>query len=142
MVEVRNPWGRTEHNLAFNDADTSTEAKNFFNEYNHPNADDGLFWIQYSDFVANFDRIAVGYYLDEYKQSSQAKVYNHGDASTNLAWTFNNPVAQDVWVAPKGVQDRNFMDDNCEDERRVGHGYTNQRLNVFYFGVQNSAGSW
>jgi len=131
---IRNPWGNTEWKGDFDDNDTSSLAKEFFADNGQPVVNDGTFWMGLDDFKANFYQVSVGDYLEGWKHSSAPQVFNRETEKTSkLSMSFTNPVEQAVSIGLVGNQDRNFMDDYCEHEDRLGYGFRPpQNDQIFY----------
>jgi len=140
-VKIRNPWGSTEWNGALSDGDKSAWAKAFFKaQGNHPIKNDGTFWMGIEDFKTNFYEVVVGDYIADWKHSSKQLSWNKSTSTTGWNFGFTNPVAQAVSVGLVSNQDRNFMDDKCEHEDRVGFGYRVQK-DQHFFQIKNSNGA-
>lgn len=127
MVEIRNPWGTTEFNGTFSDADTvnmNAYAKAALNHTQTGN--DGTFWMTYDDFVLYFDGMVVfGQWGDADVRTTLPIVYDRATPITSLKVTLKNPVIQDVYVQLITDDQRSFMSNACLDPSRF---VTNERL--------------
>ena len=72
LVQVRNPWGQGEWQGLWNDNCKmwTPEARA---RLGHVKADDGLFWIEFSDFCKQFDDVVVCKFEDSYFLSNIAR---------------------------------------------------------------------
>lgn len=70
LVKLRNPWGRGESKLAWHDNDSrwTPELKQ---KLYHSAADDGTFFMRYSDWMTYFSNFTVCHYHDNYVLSSK-----------------------------------------------------------------------
>ncbi|KAK1875932.1 Calpain-2 catalytic subunit, partial [Dissostichus eleginoides] len=57
LVRVRNPWGQVEWTGPWSDG--SMEWKNVQGDCPHANAEDGEFWMSYTDFLRHYSRVEV-----------------------------------------------------------------------------------
>jgi len=58
LLKIRNPWGRREWTGQWS-AQSEIWTKNLKAELGHTMADDGVFWMEYGDFLATFDTVDV-----------------------------------------------------------------------------------
>lgn len=91
LLQCRNPWGQTEWKGDWSDASSLwDEHPDVAAECGHTEADDGLFWIDWEDFVANYSSIYVCKKNMGYSRGKQVTI------ASNSA-----PVSDDVVQAPK-----------------------------------------
>jgi len=69
-VKVRNPWGQTEWNGAWSDT-SSMWTPELKQRLQVENKDDGIFFMEYKDFLKYFDDIQICYTHDNHKYHSQ-----------------------------------------------------------------------
>jgi hypothetical protein len=60
LLQIRNPWAKQEASLPWSDDDDMwTQHPEVYDELNPTSADDGLFWIQWEDFLEHYRGIFV-----------------------------------------------------------------------------------
>ncbi|MES1907875.1 MAG: hypothetical protein MHM6MM_000909 [Cercozoa sp. M6MM] len=61
LIQLKNPWARTEWKGTWSDGDTANWTRRMKKKlgWNKFNGDDGVFWIQLSDFIDNFRQVYV-----------------------------------------------------------------------------------
>lgn len=69
LVNLRNPWGKTEWQGAWNDND-SRWTPALKKECNWVGADDGAFWMPIEDFTKHFSEVSICRVEDTYKTSA------------------------------------------------------------------------
>ena len=65
LLQIRNPWGRGEWSGNWGDK-SSLWTPEFKKQAGWVDADDGVFFMTYSDFKNNFETVTIGYYHDDY----------------------------------------------------------------------------
>ena len=70
LVKLRNPWGKGEWKGTWSDKDSkwTSALKRDFNL--NPDADDGIFYMDYVDFCKYYSDFQICYYHDNYKYSA------------------------------------------------------------------------
>ena len=91
-MQLRNPWGGTEWTGAWSD-DSELWTTRMRNKLDfHTVADDGIFWMGFSDFVKEFDTIYICRNLTERKGWKSVNVIDkwEGDTTGGI-WNTRNP---------------------------------------------------
>jgi hypothetical protein len=107
MLRCRNPWGCTEWTGKYSDGDKFWTPA-MLKEFGHSLGDDGSFWIEYSDFVVQYNKIYVCRLLDDdlYRRvafmSKWTKGVNAGGCINNRESWPTNP--QYKLVVPKKAE--------------------------------------
>ena len=89
LVKMRNPWGRGESKLAWNDSDPRW-TPDLKKKLNHSAADDGTFFIRYSDWMTYFHNFNVCHYHDDFVLSSK-KFLSSPTVATALTVSISTP---------------------------------------------------
>jgi len=84
LVQIRNPWGQGEWQGLWNDNCKmwTPEARA---KLSHTKADDGLFWIEFSDFCKQFDDVVVCKFQDGYLMTNIARTVKFDAAVKSFA---------------------------------------------------------
>lgn len=59
IIQLRNPWGKIEWNGAWSDGSSMWTQENREKFNAHDDNDDGLFWMDYFDFIENFEAVFI-----------------------------------------------------------------------------------
>uniref|UniRef100_A0A672LRW7 Calpain-2 catalytic subunit-like n=1 Tax=Sinocyclocheilus grahami TaxID=75366 RepID=A0A672LRW7_SINGR len=117
LVRMRNPWGQVEWTGAWSDG--SSEWNNISSERPNASAEDGEFWMSFSDFLSHYSRIEICTLTPDAITSDSVKhwaVTNHdgtwrrgstAGGCRNNAYTF--------WMNPQFVIKLNDEDDDPDD---------------------------
>jgi Calpain family cysteine protease len=91
LYKIRNPWSRDVYNGKWNDSDTASWTPAAINQTDFvKNLGDGVFWIDYRDFVQAFSSYSIGYINDKYVHSTIEAV----DTLTTQSFNFTVPTSQ------------------------------------------------
>lgn len=95
LIRCRNPWGQTEWTGPWSDKDTAKWTPETLKDLKYTLGDDGTFWIEYSEFVREYNKIYLCRLIDDkqYKKfvfRSQWKGQTAGGCANNKTWV-NNP---------------------------------------------------
>ncbi|KAL0233810.1 hypothetical protein PCE1_002316 [Barthelona sp. PCE] len=137
LLQMRNPHAKTEpESLPFSDGDSSVWTKKLKNSLGHNLCNDGLFWIQYSDFLKYFRNLYVTMFVDQtvfdkpgFKRTSINGAWrgkyaggccNHSTWKNNAQWRLTLREPSDVWVLLRQ-----------EDERMTGKKHTAIGVSVY-----------
>eukprot|EP00020_Sapocribrum_chincoteaguense_P008065 CAMPEP_0170756206 /NCGR_PEP_ID=MMETSP0437-20130122/13908_1 /TAXON_ID=0 /ORGANISM="Sexangularia sp." /LENGTH=864 /DNA_ID=CAMNT_0011095387 /DNA_START=69 /DNA_END=2663 /DNA_ORIENTATION=+ len=98
LVKCRNPWGNgAEWTGRFSDKDQASWTPELAAELNFEDADDGIFWIELSDFVKQFNRISgVRLYEDEFGKKWQKHTFN--ESLTKVAGNSGGCINYPTWT--------------------------------------------
>ena len=69
LIQLRNPWGKGEWKGAWSDNDRRW-TRSLEREFNLEKKEDGIFFMDYDDFVKYYSDFQVCYYHDKYKYSA------------------------------------------------------------------------
>lgn len=95
LVLCRNPWGQTEWKGAWSDTDKAKWTPKVLADLGHSLGDDGSFWIEYKDFVVQYNKIYLCRLIDDKKWKKfvfggKWRGALAGGCANNKTWV-NNP---------------------------------------------------
>lgn len=126
LVKLRNPWAKEKYTGPWNDND-SNWTEEFFNQVNHTNNDDGVFFMPMINYKEGFD----GSYFAMYEDWKVDTIDTAWDRSTkNLVWNITNPVQQDVVVGMEMYTNRLFPH-GCDESEMM------DMLALYVYDVKN-----
>uniref|UniRef100_A0A8D0A1P3 Calpain 2, (m/II) large subunit b n=1 Tax=Sander lucioperca TaxID=283035 RepID=A0A8D0A1P3_SANLU len=117
LVRVRNPWGQVEWTGAWSDG--SPEWQSVQGDCPHAKAEDGEFWMSYTDFLRNYSRIEVCTLTpdtiddDSVKHWSVSKFDGMWRKGSTAGGCRNHPYT--FWMNPQFVIKLDEEDDDPED---------------------------
>ena len=80
VVQIRNPWGRTEWNGQWSDKDAIWETIRPDEKAKyHKNAADGAFWMSFTDVLTEFEKLNICYVPDETKNNYHRVIGDFAD---------------------------------------------------------------
>lgn len=95
LYKIRNPWSQDVYNGKWNDSDTASWTPAAISQTGFvKNLGDGVFWIDYRDFVRAFSSYSIGYINDKYVHSTVEAV----DTLTLQSFNFTVPTSQSAYV--------------------------------------------
>ncbi len=97
LVKLRNPWGGFEWKGPWNDDDTAHWTERFKKKLNFVKADDGCFWMEFGDFVTNYEDVYICRFFEEPKWKIHPQIDGEwkgftAGGCTNFATVANNPM--------------------------------------------------
>ena len=126
LVKLRNPWGNTESTLTFNDADTIwTSVPAYATAVGFVNKNDGDFFLQVTDFAAQFSFVSYNLDPTPLKNSYWLAINNadtYGVAGTSsycgatckrTLFTVTSAVAQTVYLSVNLHDVRQYVESPC-----------------------------
>ncbi|CAK6983626.1 calpain-2 catalytic subunit-like, partial [Scomber scombrus] len=117
LVRMRNPWGQVEWTGAWSDG--SSEWNSVQGDCPHANAEDGEFWMSFTDFLRHYSRIEVCTLTpdtigdDSVKHWSVAKFDGTWRRGSTAGGCRNHPYT--FWMNPQFVIKLDEEDDDPED---------------------------
>lgn len=89
ILKLRNPWGTGEWKGSFSDSSPEWN-KQLRQQLNYFNADDGVFYMTWNDFLKYYTDVQICYYHDNYKYSA-IKLQSQKDEVVYLRLSINMP---------------------------------------------------
>ena len=90
MYKVKNPWGIDSYTGKWSDDDTKSWTADFIKQVNFvSNINDGIFFIENTDFIHAFESFVISYYYDNGK-ISYTEVLGDSLAPTYIQFDFNS----------------------------------------------------
>lgn len=103
IAKVRNPWGKEKYTGKFGDKDKTSWTAEWKKQVNLVDADDGIFWMPYENFIRFFRKVDVAYYQD-YKTEYKHYVADNRQKLLKI----NNPVDQELYITGEMFAPRNY----------------------------------
>jgi hypothetical protein len=98
LVKMRNPWGLDVYKGSWGDMDTVNMTEEARIALNHPNnTEDGVFFVDYTDFYKFFPTVSVALWQD-WKIESKHVELPRTENFKGKSFQFENPVTQDLAV--------------------------------------------
>ena len=77
LIKMRNPWGKEKYVGPWSDEDDRW-TDDLKAQTNHTVADDGIFWMKYTDFKKAFSYYQIAMYWDSWKTEKFYQEGHHG----------------------------------------------------------------
>lgn len=111
IVKMRNPWGKGEWTGAWSDEDNRNWTPQMRQLLNHPDVDDGVFFMPFDDFLKYFHDYQLCYYNDNYRYSAQK--YTTSKERPTLV-EFNVSVYGEYYITVNQINTRFFKQSNSK----------------------------
>jgi hypothetical protein len=120
LIELRNPWGSEMYNGPWSDKESpskwTADAKE---KLSHTTANDGTFFMRFSDYKNTFYRTDANLYDETWKSNKLSTSWDRNSSTLrNKVYTIVNPTAQRVVIGMSAPNPRMFKRYTCiADER-------------------------
>lgn len=107
LLRIRNPWGSdTSYNGKWGDSDTASWTAAAKAQVPYVNADDGVFFIEDTDFVNCFDSFTIAYLHDDWNNNIFEVLSD--TAGAKRTFTFTLATAQEVYIGMEFYDSRMY----------------------------------
>jgi len=103
LVQIRNPWSYGEWTGDWSDSSSKWTAA-LKKEAGYVNSNDGKYFMPWKTYTENFWRSSIALYQDY----AGTQVINYEGSARKVAYTFTNPVEQELYIVGESYSLRNY----------------------------------